>query len=59
MGLHRFNKDEVMEMDFQAYLASSNEECSNDEGWPVTEEGNSNLTEEEKIANYRVRVFPH
>ena len=45
-----------MEMDFQAYLASSDEECSNDEGWPATAEGNNNLTEEEKIANYRVRV---
>ena len=53
----RFNKDEVMEMDFQAYLASSDEECSNDEGWPATGEGNNNFTEEEKIANYRVRVF--
>ena len=52
----RFNKDEVMEMDFQAYLASSDEECSNDEGWPATGKGNNNLTEEEKIANYRVRV---
>ena len=45
-----------MEMDFQAYLASSDEEYSNDEKWPDTEEGNKNLTEEEKIANYRVRV---
>ena len=24
----RFNKDEVMEMDFQAYLASSDKECT-------------------------------
>ena len=52
----RFNKDEVMEMDFQAYLASSDEECSNDEKWPDTGKGNENLTEEEKIAKYRVRV---
>ena len=50
----RFNKDEVMEMDFQAYLASSDEECSNDEEWATTAEGNKTLTEEEKIANYRV-----
>ena len=48
----RFNKGEVMEMDFQAYLASSDEECSNDEKWPDTGEGNKNLTEEQKIANY-------
>lgn len=46
-----------MEMDFQAYLASSDEECSNDELWPATGEGNKNLTEEEKIINYRVRVL--
>ena len=45
-----------MEMDFQAYLASSDEECSNDEKWPDTGKGNENLTEEEKIAKYRVRV---
>ena len=45
-----------MEMDFQAYLASSDEECSNDEEWPATGEGKSNLTEEEKIANYQVRT---
>ena len=49
----RFNKDEVMEMDFQAYLASSDEECDNDEVWPA--KGNKNLTEEERIVNYRVR----
>ena len=48
----RFNKDEVMGMDFQAYLASSDEECSNDEIWPNTGEGNQNLTED---ANYQVR----
>ena len=53
----RFNKDEVMEMDFHAYLASSDEECGNEEVWPATGEGNKNLTEEEKIANYRVRVL--
>ena len=52
----RFNKDEVMEMDFYAYLASSDEECGNEEVWPAGGEGNENLTEEEKIANYRVRV---
>ena len=49
----RFNKDEVMEMDFQAYLASSDKEHDNEEVWP---EGNKNLTEEEKTANYRVRI---
>ena len=51
-----FKKDEVMEMDFQAYLASADEECSNDEKWPDTGEGNKSLTEEKKIDNYRVRV---
>ena len=45
-----------MEMDFQAYLASSDEECSNEEELPPTVEGNQSLTEEEKIASYRVRV---
>ena len=52
----RFKKDEVIEMDFQAYLASADEECSNDEKWPDTGEENKNLTEEKKIDNYRVRV---
>ena len=45
-----------MEMDFQAYLASSDEECSNKEVWPAAGKGSKNLTEKEKIANYRVRV---
>ena len=44
-----------MEMDFQAYLASSDEECSNEEVWPAAGKGSKNLTEEEKSANYRVR----
>ena len=48
----RFNKDEVMKMDFQAYLASSDEECSNDEEWVTTAEGNKTLIEEEKISNH-------
>ena len=39
-------------MDVKAYLASSDEECSNDEIWPDTGEGNQNLTED---ANYQVR----
>ena len=43
-----------MEMDFHTYLASSDEEHDSEEVWP---EGNKNLTEEEKIANYRVRVL--
>jgi len=44
-------------MDFQAYLASSGEECSNDEIWPTEGKENKSLTEEEKIANYRVRIL--
>ena len=53
----RFNKDEVMEMDFNAYLASSDEECGDEEeAWPTAREGSKTLTEEEKIAKYRVRV---
>ena len=48
----RFNKDEVMKMDFQAYLATSDEECSNDEEWVTTAEGNKTLFEEEKISNH-------
>ena len=51
----RFNKDEAMDMDFQAYLASSDEECSDEEVWSAAGKGSKNLTEEEKIANYRVR----
>ena len=43
-----------MKMDFQAYLASSDEECSNDEEQETTAVGNKTLTEEEKIANYQV-----
>ena len=36
-------------MDFQAYLASSDEECSNGEEWATTAEENKTLTEEEKV----------
>ena len=50
----RVNKDEVMKMDFQAYLATSDEECSNDEEWVTTAEGNKTLFEEEKISNHWV-----
>ena len=45
----RFNKDEVMKMDFQAYLATSDEECSNYEEWETTADENKTLTEEEKL----------
>ena len=48
----RFNKDEVMKMVFQAYLATSDEECSNNEEWVTTAEGNKTLIEEEKISNH-------
>ena len=41
-----------MKMDFQAYLAKSDEECSNDEEWVTTAEGNKTLIEEEKIVNH-------
>ena len=46
-----------MEMDFNAYLASSDEDCDDQEVWPAVGEGNRNLTEEEKIAKYRVRLY--
>ena len=46
-----------MEMDFNAYLASSDEDCDDEEVWPAVGEGNRNLTEEEKIAKYRVRLY--
>lgn len=51
----RFSKDEVLEMDFQAYLASSSDEDNDlhDENCPSN---NVNMTEEEKIASYRVRA---
>ena len=39
-------------MDIKAYLASSDEECSNYEIWPDKGEGSQNLTED---ANYQVR----
>ena len=48
-----------MEMDFQAYLASSDEECSSKEELPAAVEGSKSLTEEERIASYRVRVLNH
>jgi len=45
----------VLEMDFQAYLASSSEEDNDlhDDNCPSN---NVNMTEEEKIASYRVRA---
>ena len=49
----RFNKNDVMEMDFQAYLASSSDD-DDDDHHDDHPSHNVNMTEEEKIASYRV-----
>ena len=45
----RFNKDEVMEMDFQAYPASSDEECSNDKEWQLQQREAKLLLKKKKL----------
>ena len=48
----RFNRDEVTELDFKAYLASSSDD--DDDYHDDHPSHNVNMTEEEKIASYRV-----
>ena len=38
-----------MEMDFHAYLASSDEECGNEEVWPGAGEGTKILLEKKRF----------
>ncbi|XP_065890396.1 ESF1 homolog [Dysidea avara] len=52
----KFNKNDVMEMDFQAYLASSSDD-DDDDHHDDHPSHNVNMTEEEKIASYRALLM--
>ena len=61
MTMRKFDKDELMDMDFKAYLASSSENEDGEKEAEVEENANGNDSakddEEDKIKKYRVRNF--